>query len=202
MCFAVQNKSFFLDRVTASLAFYTKKNGKPVWTGNSSGHGQKGTIGLTLNHQDMPYNRDGITPDIIMNPHCMPSRMTIAQLLEGLCGMIGAITGKIQDGTPFEPVNVEELMSMLHELGYEKHGWQRLYHGYTSKPIDALVFKTPVYYQRLKHMVNDKMHSRSYGPLQTLTRQPLEGRAREGGLRFGEMERDKSLFLPPFFVYI
>ncbi len=144
----------------------------------------------------MPYTKDGIIPDILFNPHGMPSRMTVAQLLEELCGLYGALTGKIMDGTPFEgdvTSKINDVMEMLHELGYEKHGWQRLYHGYTSEPIEALVFMTPTYYQRLKHMVKDKIHSRSHGPRQNLTRQPLEGRARDGGLRFGEMERDNFI---------
>lgn len=157
----------------------------------SARHGQKGTIGMTYTQEDMPFTSSGITPDIIINPHAIPSRMTIGQLMECLSGKIGALQGKLKDATAFERSNnVNSLIDELHALGYEKHGNEVLYHGHTGKRIHASIFIGPTYYQRLKHMVEDKIHSRSKGPIQNLTRQPVEGRARDGGLRFGEMEKD------------
>jgi DNA-directed RNA polymerase II subunit RPB2 len=157
----------------------------------SARHGQKGTIGMTLSQEDMPFTCDGITPDIIINPHAIPSRMTVGQLLECLLGKVGALSGDISDSTAFEnQLKPEEIAEKLHNQGYEKFGNEQLFNGFTGKPMDAKIFIGPTYYQRLKHMVADKCHSRAKGPVQILTRQPVEGRARDGGLRFGEMERD------------
>eukprot|EP01084_Bolivina_argentea_P022173 41211_1 len=160
----------------------------------ASRHGQKGTCGMTFRAEDMPFNLLGIAPDMIINPHCIPSRMTVGHLIECLLSKVCSITGNEGDATPFEyHLTVEKIMNNLHICGYQKHGNERLYNGYTGKILTAPIFFGPTFYQRLKHMVDDKIHSRARGPVAMLTRQPLEGRSRDGGLRFGEMERDCML---------
>ncbi|KAL9653030.1 hypothetical protein ABK040_015544 [Willaertia magna] len=159
----------------------------------SSRHGQKGTCGITYRQEDLPFTREGIVPDIIVNPHAIPSRMTVGQLIECLLGKVSALMGKEGDGTPFTDSNVNDFSEKLHELGYQRRANEVLYNGHTGKRMEAQIFIGPTFYQRLKHMVDDKIHSRARGPLQNLTRQPVEGRARDGGLRFGEMERDCML---------
>jgi DNA-directed RNA polymerase II subunit RPB2 len=157
----------------------------------SSRHGQKGTCGMILEAKDMPQTASGIIPDIIINPHCIPSRMTIAQLMETLMGKVACEVGALGDGTPFNDVTVEGLASLLRDsLGMEPYGNEILYNGFTGRQMETNIFVGPVFYQRLRHCSADKLHSRASGPLVMLTRQPAEGRAREGGLRFGEMERD------------
>jgi DNA-directed RNA polymerase II subunit RPB2 len=157
----------------------------------SSRHGQKGTVGMILNPEDMPQTASGIIPDIIINPHCIPSRMTIAQLMETLLGKVCAELGCLGDGSPFNEVTLEKLSKILRDdLGMEPSGNEILYNGFTGRQMETSIFVGPCFYQRLRHCSADKMHSRSSGPLVMLTRQPAEGRAREGGLRFGEMERD------------
>ena len=156
----------------------------------SSRHGQKGTIVMTYTQEDMPFTCEGVVPDIIVNPHAIPSRMTIGQLVECLMGKVAAMMGKEGDATPFTPVTVENISDMLHQCGYQKRGNEVMYNGHTGRKLEAKIFLGPTYYQRLKHMVDDKIHSRGRGPVQILTRQPMEGRSRDGGLRFGEMERD------------
>jgi len=156
----------------------------------ASRHGQKGTVGMTYSQEDMPFSAEGITPDIIVNPHAIPSRMTIGHLIECLMGKFCACFGKEGDATPFTQVTVEDISSKLHECGYQMRGAEVMYNGHTGRKLDSMIFFGPTYYQRLKHMVDDKIHSRSRGLVQLLTRQPQEGRSREGGLRFGEMERD------------
>jgi len=156
----------------------------------ASRHGQKGTIGMTYAQEDMPWTRNGISPDIIVNPHAIPSRMTIGHLVECLQSKVGALTGKEGDATPFTDVSVDHIAAVLHELGYHRHGNEVMYSGHTGRAIHAKVFLGPTFYQRLKHLVDDKIHARSRGPVTMLTRQPMEGRARDGGLRMGEMERD------------
>jgi len=154
---------------------------------------QKGTCGMIFSQEDMPFTPDGITPDIIINPHCIPSRMTINQLMECVLGKSCALQGKFGNATPFSShsVNVaEKLCNDLESLGYERHGLERMFNPYTGEELDAKIFIGPTFYQRLKHMVSDKMHSRARGHVTMLTRQPVEGRSRDGGLRFGEMERD------------
>jgi len=158
--------------------------------GNSSRHGQKGTVGNIIAEEDMPFTRDGVRPDIIINPHAIPSRMTIGQLKETLLGKVLVELGLFGDGTSFGNMDIEMLSQKLLELGYEAHGNELLYSGTTGEQFECSVFMGPVFYQRLKHMVNDKQHSRSIGPMVNLTRQPAEGRSRDGGLRFGEMEKD------------
>jgi DNA-directed RNA polymerase II subunit RPB2 len=139
--------------------------------------------------EDMPFTRDGITPDIIVNPHAIPSRMTIGHLVECLLGKVATLTGREGDATPFTSVNVEDISKELASFGFQQRGFEVLYNGHTGRKLNAQVFFGPTYYQRLKHMVDDKIHSRARGPMQILTRQPVEGRSRDGGLRFGEMER-------------
>jgi DNA-directed RNA polymerase beta subunit/intein/homing endonuclease len=156
----------------------------------SSRHGQKGTVGNIIPEEDMPFTADGLRPDIIINPHAIPSRMTIGQLKETLLGEVLVELGLFGDGTSFGELSIEDISRKLLEMGHEAHGNKLLYSGLTGTQIECSVFMGPVFYQRLKHMVNDKQHSRSIGPMVNLTRQPAEGRSRDGGLRFGEMERD------------
>ena len=156
----------------------------------SSRHGQKGTIGIILDENDMPFTKDGLKPDIIINPHAIPSRMTIAQLKETIMGKVLTQLGLFGDGTSFGDITLDFIRDELLKLGYEKNGNEVMYNGMTGEMMETSIFIGPVFYQRLKHMVNDKQHSRSFGPMVILTRQPAEGRSRDGGLRFGEMERD------------
>ena len=156
----------------------------------ASRHGQKGTIGMTYRQEDMPFTAEGVVPDIIVNPHAIPSRMTIAQLIECLLGKVVVFQGCEGDATPFTDVTVEDISMRLHAMGYQRHGNEAIYQGHTGKPLNARVFIGRTFYQRLKHLVDDKVHSRARGPVAMLTRQPLEGRSRDGGLRMGEMERD------------
>ena len=156
----------------------------------SSRHGQKGTVGNIIPEEDMPFTKNGTRPDIIINPHAIPSRMTIGQLKETLLGKVLVELGLFGDGTSFGDLDVKSISNKLLELGYESNGNEIMYNGLTGEQIECDVFMGPVFYQRLKHMVTDKQHSRSIGPMVNLTRQPAEGRSRDGGLRFGEMERD------------
>jgi DNA-directed RNA polymerase II subunit RPB2 len=156
----------------------------------ASRHGQKGTIGITYRQEDMPFSADGITPDIIINPHAIPSRMTIGHLVECLLSKVSTLTGAEGDATPFTDLTVESVSKILRQKGFQSRGFEVMYHGHTGRKLQAQIYFGPTYYQRLKHMVGDKIHARARGPLQILTRQPVEGRSRDGGLRFGEMERD------------
>jgi DNA-directed RNA polymerase II subunit RPB2 len=161
---------------------------------------QKGTVGAVYRQEDMPFNSDGICPDIIINPHAIPSRMTVNQLMECVLGKACSIKGTYGDATPFSSSSTDNAAERICELlasvgmesdkSYNRTGWEQMYNGFTGELVKAKVFMGPTYYQRLKHMVSDKMHSRAHGHVTTLTRQPLEGRSRDGGLRFGEMERD------------
>eukprot|EP00937_MAST-01D_sp_MAST-1D-sp2_P004622 g4622.t1 len=156
----------------------------------ASRHGQKGTIGMTYNHEDMPWSIEGVSPDIIVNPHAIPSRMTIGHLVECLLSKTASLTGDEGDATPFTNHTVNDISATLHRLGYQRTGNEVMYSGHTGRRLAAKIFLGPTFYQRLKHMVDDKIHSRARGPVTMLTRQPMEGRGREGGLRMGEMERD------------
>jgi DNA-directed RNA polymerase beta subunit len=158
--------------------------------GNSSRHGQKGTCGNIIPECDMPFTKDGLRPDIIINPHAIPSRMTIAQLKETLLGKVLLELGIFGDGTSFGNLDIKTISEELQKLGYESYGNEIMYNGLTGEQLETSIFMGPVFYQRLKHMVNDKQHSRSIGPMVNLTRQPAEGRSRDGGFRIGEMERD------------
>lgn len=173
-----------------SEVFLVRRNGLCVFTGNSSRHGQKGTCGILLNEEDMPYTGSGIRPDLIMNPHAVPSRMTIAQLMETMYGKVCCEKGTLGDGTPYSHLKVTNIRDQLIELGMHPYGNEILYNGQTGEMMEAEIFMGPTFYQRLKHMVKDKAHSRARGPIVSLTRQPCEGRSRDGGLRVGEMERD------------
>ena len=156
----------------------------------SSRHGQKGVVGLIAPQTDLPFTDDGIVPDIIMNPHGFPSRMTVGKLLELVAGKAGVMIGQAQYGTAFSGSKVDDMTDILISHGFSYTGKDFLTSGITGEPLPAYVFMGPIYYQKLKHMVADKMHSRARGPRATLTRQPMEGRSRDGGLRLGEMERD------------
>ncbi|CAK8685076.1 unnamed protein product [Clavelina lepadiformis] len=156
----------------------------------SSRHGQKGVTGLIVPQEDMPFNDKGICPDVIMNPHGYPSRMTVGKLLELLGSKAGAVEGKFHYGTAFGGDKVEDLSQILVDHGYNFAGKDCLTSGITGESLEAYIYQGPVYYQKLKHMVLDKMHARARGPRAVLTRQPTEGRSRDGGLRLGEMERD------------
>ena len=172
--------------------FYAKRNGKPYWTGNSRSS-QKGVCGLLLPQEDMPFTAEGITPDLLMNPHSMPSRMTLSQLTECLYGKLSSLNGKFGDATAFtdQSINpVEGISNMLKAYGFQRYGNEKLFNGFTGEFLDSELFIGPTYYQRLKHMVGDKIHSRSTGNVTMMHHQPSEGRSREGGLRVGEMERD------------
>lgn len=156
----------------------------------ASRHGQKGVIGMVYSEEDMPFTASGVRPAIIINPHAIPSRMTIAHMIECLMSKSCAINGRFADGTPFTDITIGEIAKDLESNGFDKYGCEQLYSGFNGMPIKALIFNGPTYYQRLKHIVQDKIHARSHGPVQLLTRQPIEGRAVNGGHRFGEMERD------------
>lgn len=158
--------------------------------GNSSRHGQKGTVGNIVPEKDMPFTKDGLRPDVIINPHAIPSRMTIAQLKETLLGKVLLDLGMFGDGTSFGNLEVKDIARELQRIGYESYGNEVMYNGLTGEQLETSIFIGPVFYQRLKHMVNDKQHSRSIGPMVNLTRQPAEGRSKQGGFRIGEMERD------------
>ncbi|KKY28443.1 putative dna-directed rna polymerase iii polypeptide [Phaeomoniella chlamydospora] len=156
----------------------------------SSRHGQKGVVGIIAEQADMPFNDQGIVPDIIMNPHGFPSRMTVGKMLELVAGKSGVLSGNFGYGTAFGGTKLEDMSRILIDKGFNYSGKDYLTSGITGEPLPAYVFFGPIYYQKLKHMVQDKMHSRARGPRAILTRQPTEGRSRDGGLRLGEMERD------------
>lgn len=155
----------------------------------SAPHGQKGIVGMIANAEDIPFTSRGIRPDLIFNPHGIPSRMSIGYLIEALAGKTAALTGKIVDGTPFTGASVVELEAQLKELGFRYDGKETMYNGVTGKKMGAKIYVGNMYYLKLKYMVKNKMHARASGKVTLLTRQPIEGRSRGGGLRLGEMEQ-------------
>jgi DNA-directed RNA polymerase beta subunit len=200
-----QSKNFRTTEETYIDKNYTGRNGdgynfakvrvrtfrKPVIGDKfASRSAQKGTIGNIIPENDMPFTKDGLRPDIILNPHAIPSRMTIGQLKETLLGKVLLELGLFGDGTSFGNLSVKTIAEELQNLGYESYGNEIMYNGMTGEQMETSIFFGPVFYQRLKHMVNDKQHSRAIGPMVNLTHQPAEGRSRDGGFRIGEMERD------------
>ncbi len=156
-----------------------------------SRHGQKGTCGIVVPEEDMPFSSSGLRPDLIITPHAIPSRMTIGQLVEGMIAKAGTTLGTQMDATPFSTQKrVQESAELLTKLGFHPYGDEILYNGQTGEMLQTSIFIGPVYYLRLKQMVEDKINYRDTGPRKQLTRQPLEGRANDGGLKIGEMERD------------
>lgn len=189
------NGKVYCIEVPNSHIYYmkTNKTSPPIWIGNSTRHGQKGTIGITLPQRDMPFTAEGMSPDLIFNPHGMPTRMTMGQLAETLASKAAANIGELFDGTPFSDYDVTEIPKVLKELGMDEYGTEEMYCGMTGRKMKARIFIGPMFYLRLKHMVLDKLHSRSMGPRQAITRQPMEGRSKDGGLKIGEMEKDSMV---------
>jgi DNA-directed RNA polymerase III subunit RPC2 len=181
------------EKETTVIKVQTRQTRRPELGDKfSSRHGQKGVVGIIVDQEDMPFADTGLVPDIVMNPHGFPSRMTVGKLLECLTGKAAVVAGRKDYGygDAFRSHPVEEMGQVLIDHGFSWEGKDYFTLGITGEPLEAYIFNGPIYYQRLKHMVQDKMHSRSRGPRAILTRQPTEGRSRDGGLRLGEMERD------------
>ena len=185
-----------VDEISVNFKFRIKRY--PVIGDKfSSRHGQKGVMSTLWNHENMPFSENGITPDIIINPHAFPSRMTIGMLIESLAGKSGSLQGKFQEVSAFQQFENDDIIGYfgkeLLDKGYNYYGSEIMYSGVSGLQMKAEIFMGVVYYQRLRHMVNDKAQARSLGPIDVLTRQPVKGRKNQGGIRFGEMERDSLL---------
>ena len=190
------NGKVYCVEMPSSHLYYSRESNfcPPVIVGNSSRSAQKNTIGMLYDQADMPYTKDGIIPDVIINPHAIPSRMTLGHLKEALLGKAAALEGFDSDATPFTGTrNTDVIGDLLVKNGYRRDGKEILYNGKTGEMIDVAIYIAPMFYYRLKHLVSDKQHSRATGPYQMLTRQPAEGRSRDGGLRFGEMEQSTMI---------
>jgi DNA-directed RNA polymerase II subunit RPB2 len=177
------NGILYIRRTNTKTSYY------PLWCGNSS-HGQKGVCGMILPNEDMPFTQDGLIPDIIINPHAIPSRMTISHLIECVSAKLACMEGTYIDATSFEMHNFDLIHNKLTKYNLHKYGDEILYNGNTGEQIKSEIFFGPTYYYRMKHMVEDKINYRTTGPVQALTRQPTHGRAQEGGLKIGGMEMD------------
>lgn len=175
-----------------SEVFLVRRAGRCSYTGNSSRHGQKGTMGILLDAQDMPRTRDGIVPDVMVNPHCIPSRMTMAQMLEQLFGKMGSLAGAKMNATPFmnDKQSMEAVGNALESFGFQRMGEEIMYAGTSGVMFSSSVFIGPLNFMRLKHLAQDKINARSSGRKEMRTHQPTGGRGNEGGMRIGEMERD------------
>lgn len=156
----------------------------------ASRYGQKGVIGAIVNQADLPFSTSGIVPDLIFSPHSLPKRMTVSHLIEIVTGKVGSLSGSYIDGTAFDVTPEEKIRKELKELGFKENGTETFYNGITGKIFQAKIYVGNMYYLKLKHMVANKLHSRASGRIQLLTRQPIEGRSKGGGLRMGEMEKD------------
>jgi DNA-directed RNA polymerase I subunit RPA2 len=163
----------------------------------SSRHGQKGVLSYLWPVTDMPFTDNGVSPDVIINPHAFPSRMTIGMLVESMAGKAGALGGRFADASPFRFNEgnrvVDHVGEQLRGAGYAYYGTETMYSGVTGEPLSVDIYLGVVYYQRLRHMVADKAQARATGKVNNLTRQPVKGRKKHGGIRFGEMERDSLL---------
>jgi hypothetical protein len=184
------NGKVYCIEVPDTHLFYCRESfyDPPMWDGNSARSGQKGVCGLTLCQSMMPFDENGVTPSIIMNPHAIPSRMTLGQLLESLIGNWCARRGTHTDGTIFNNHNIESVIAELERMGYKNAGYHVLYSGFTGEYMNTLIFQGPTYYQRLQKFTSDTVYAISKGRTDELTRQPLTGKARHGSLRLGEME--------------
>ena len=156
----------------------------------ASRHGQKGVIGRIVNQSDMPFTASGVVPDLIFSPHSIPSRMTVSHLIEVIAGKVGALSGRYINGSTFSAESEQSLREELLHLGFRENGTERMYNPLTGEEFEANIFVGNMYYMKLKHMVANKLHARASGRIQLLTRQPIEGRSKGGGLRLGEMEKD------------
>ena len=180
----MHNDKVYCCSVFGQGIIYVRRHGKTVWCGNSR-HGGKGTVGITYPQRDMPFTESGIVPDLILNPHGFPSRMSLGHFIECLAAKEASESGHFVDGTPFNNYDILEIPKALKKLGFSPYGTEKMYCGLTGRKMDVEIFIGPVYMIRLKHMVLDKVHGRARGPKQALTRQPLEGRSRDGGLKVG-----------------
>ena len=190
-----EGKVYCIEMPSSHLYYMRENNLAPSMLIGNSRAGQKGTLGLIIPEQDMPFTDDGVRPDLIINPHALPSRMTIGQIVESLFGKVCTSYGAFGDCTAFQVKgsNYSTYAPLLVEQGFHSSGNQLLYNGMTGDQLEANIYIGPTYYMRLKHMVKDKINYRARGPNTSLTRQPVQGRANDGGLRIGEMERDGIL---------